>query len=234
VPAHQVQQSLRSLFEQWGLPARIRVDNGAPWASWSDVPAALALWWIGLGITVIFNHVHCPQENAFVERCNGLVDAWGDPARCADFATWEKTCGWIAATQRQVYPAKHGKTRLEVFPALCQNARSYSPQQESRQWHLQPVYDYLSVGLWPRLVSKIGQITVYGKPYRVGRAYVHQQVFVRLDANSGEWIIQDANGQQIIRHPAEQITTERICSLQVSQARPPSRKSKRPNLTAAK
>jgi hypothetical protein len=233
VAAQDVQESLRSLFERFGLPERIRVDNGAPWASWSDVPTALALWWIGLGIQVIFNHVHCPKENAFVERCNGLVDAWGDPARCADFATWEQSCTWLASTQREVYPAKHGKTRLEVFPGLCQNARSYSKEQENQQWHLQQVYDYLAKGLWPRLVSKIGQITVYGKPYRVGRAYVHQQVFLRLDAATGEWIIQDANGHEIIRHPAQQITTERICGLSVSQARPPSRRGKHLNLPAA-
>lgn len=231
--ATQVQQSLRTLFERWGLPARIRVDNGAPWASWSDVPTALALWWIGLGIEVIFNHVHSPKENAFVERCNGLVDAWGDPGQCPDFAAWQRTCAWVASTQREVYPAKTGKTRLEVFPALCQNSRSYTQAAESNQWHLGRVYAYLSQGCWPRLVSKIGQITVYGKPYPVGRAYVHQQVWLRLDAQTGEWVIQDANAQPIRRHPAKQITTERICSLSVSQARPPSRRRKGPNLTAA-
>ncbi len=73
MPAQHVQEMTRLLFERWGLPERIGVDNGTPWASWSDVPTALALWWIGLGIGVIFNHVHCPKENAFVERCNGLA-----------------------------------------------------------------------------------------------------------------------------------------------------------------
>lgn len=80
MPAAAVQEALRRLFERWGLPARIRVDNAAPWSPWADLPAALALWWVGLGIEPIFNPVHCPKENAFVERCNGLIEPWGEPS----------------------------------------------------------------------------------------------------------------------------------------------------------
>src|SRR5690349_13098646 len=101
VAATDVQARMRLLFERWGLPERIRVDNGAPWASWADLPTALALWWIGLGIEPIWNHAHCPKENACVERCNGLLAAWGDPSRCADFDAWQQTCAWLAHTQRE-------------------------------------------------------------------------------------------------------------------------------------
>ena len=71
-----VQAALRRVFEQWGLPKRMRVDNGAPWATWADLPPAFALWLIGLGIKMIWNHPHCPKENANVERCNGLIGTW--------------------------------------------------------------------------------------------------------------------------------------------------------------
>ena len=76
-----MQQALRGLFVRWGLPQRLRVDNGAPWSTWADLPPALVLWWVGLGIEPIFNHRHCPTENAKVERCNGLIAAWGEPGR---------------------------------------------------------------------------------------------------------------------------------------------------------
>ena len=37
-----VQQQLRTAFTRWGLPCQLRVDNGKPWGSWSDLPPALA------------------------------------------------------------------------------------------------------------------------------------------------------------------------------------------------
>ena len=33
-----MQQQLRAAFARWGLPHRLRVDNGKPWGSWSDLP----------------------------------------------------------------------------------------------------------------------------------------------------------------------------------------------------
>src|SRR5260370_35103991 len=85
-----VQQALRERFAQWGLPARIRVDNGVPWATWSDPPRALVLWWLGLGIEPLWNHPHSPREDPKVERSNGLIDAWGEPSRCPDYPARER------------------------------------------------------------------------------------------------------------------------------------------------
>jgi hypothetical protein len=184
-----------------------------------------------LGIKVIWNHPHCPKENAFVERCNGLVATWGDPSCCPHFVAWQEQCAWLATTQRERYPAKMGKTRLEAYPKLRRNPRIYTSGANGL-WNLQHVRDYLAQGRWPRWVSKIGQITLYGKPYRVGRDYVRQQVWLRFDAATNEWIIQNADGKEIIRHYADQITQERICALQVAQPRPPSNKRKRQNFEA--
>jgi hypothetical protein len=47
-----VQAELRRQFRRWGLPNALRVDNGNPWGDWSDLPTALALWLIGLGLDV--------------------------------------------------------------------------------------------------------------------------------------------------------------------------------------
>jgi hypothetical protein len=66
-----VQQALREQLERWGLPERIRVDNGVPWGNGADLPPPVVLWWLGLGIGVIWNQPHCPKENAKGERCNG-------------------------------------------------------------------------------------------------------------------------------------------------------------------
>jgi transposase InsO family protein len=129
VRATAVQEALRALFSCWGLPERIRVDNGAPWANWSDLPPALVLWWLGLGIEPVWNHPHRPQENAFVERCNGLLSAWGEPQACPDYSAWEARLRWLEHTQRERYPAVGGRTRVEAYPALRQNPREYSRER---------------------------------------------------------------------------------------------------------
>lgn len=228
-----MQQALRGLFECWGLPERIRVDNGAPWATWTDVPPALVLWWLGLGIEPLWNHPHCPKENCFVERCNGLIDSWGEPSRCPDYAAWEAKLTWLSRMQREVYPGERGCSRLAAYPQLAENPRPFSPAREAATFDLGRVRAYLAEGRWPRIVSKIGQITLYGKPYRVGRQWSRREVWVRYAPEASAWVIETDNNDEIVRHPAEQISVEKIRALQVANPRPPSKKKQpRQNLPA--
>lgn len=184
----------------------------------------MVLWWIGLGIRPIWNHPHCPRENPKVERCNGLIDQWGEPARCPDYAEWERRLAWLARVQREEYPAGGGLPRLASHPELAQVARPYRAEQEAAQWELTRVLQYLAAGRWPRLVSKVGQIYVYGQPYRVGGPHAHQQVWVELDPERRDWVVRAAEGEELRRHAATQLTAERIRRLQVAHPRPPHRK----------
>ena len=211
-----VQATLRQVFAQWGLPERLRVDNGAPWGSWNDLPPALALWWIGLGIASIWNHPRHPQENGYVERVNGLVDQWGEPAQCGSFALWTERIAWLVQTQREEYPAVDGQSRSTAYPSLYTNPRQYVPQDEPSQWDLRRVQSYLAQGRWPRQVSAVGQITLYNRRYQVGRPHARSQVWVHYDAAAQAWVIEDERGQELVRHVAREITTERICRLDVS------------------
>ena len=221
-----VQQALRDLFGRWGLPERIRIDNGAPWANWSDLPPALVLWWLGLGIAPIWNHPHSPRENAKVERCNGLIDQWGEPRRCCDYAEWERRMVWLARVQREEYPAEGGVPRLTRHPELAQGPRPYVAEREASEWQLARVLQYLAPGRWLRLVSKVGQIHLYGQAYRVGQEWAGQHVWVELDPTLQDWVVRAEAGQELIRHPARQLTVERICQLQVARPHHPSGKSK--------
>jgi transposase InsO family protein len=229
----QVQAALQRIFRRWGLPQRLRVDNGAPWATWADLPPALALWLIGVGIEMIWNRPRCPTQNAKVERCNGLIASWGDPATWADAAAWEAHVEALVVCQRERYrPRKLGRPRLGAYPELTQNPRSYPGTGDPEPFELARVQQWLAQRRWPRRVSKIGQITFYGKAHRVGRAWAGETVWLRFDAKTSEWVVEAKDGKELIRHAAEQITTERICQLQVSHPRPPSRKKQRQNLTA--
>jgi transposase InsO family protein len=73
IPATAVRDQLRLALTQWGLPARFRVDNGAPWGSWGDFPTALALWVIGLGVGMHWNRPRTPEQNGKLERWHGSL-----------------------------------------------------------------------------------------------------------------------------------------------------------------
>jgi hypothetical protein len=220
VPPTAVQAALRSLFVTWGRPARMRVDNGWPWSAAGDLPAALALWLIGLGIEVIFNHPRRPQENGMVERFHGLIGPWAEPARCPSYAAWQERLAWLTRLQRERYPALGGQSRLAAWPSLTRVVRPYDPRREAAQWDLHRVTAYLAQGVWPRRVDQVGRITLYHRPYGVGRAYRGQTVFVRFDPTAHAWVIQDPAGQELRRHPALELTAERITRLAVSHLRP--------------
>jgi hypothetical protein len=170
-----------------------------------------------LGVLPIWNHPYSPTENPFVERQNGTVQRWGDPQRCQDYATWETTLEWVARTQREEYRTAGGATRREAHPELGSNPRRYEAAREAEQWEWERVATYLAGFAWPRVVSRRGQISVYGKAYEVGRTHGGEPVWLRFDAGAHAWVIQDGEGRELRRHPATQITAEAICHLKVSQ-----------------
>ncbi len=64
-----VKPVLEAAFREYGLPERIRSDNGAPFGSnGSSGLTALAVWWIRLGILPERIWPGCPQQNGRHER----------------------------------------------------------------------------------------------------------------------------------------------------------------------
>lgn len=230
------QDTLRQFFAQWGLPDRVRLDNGHPWGSSTDLPPALALWLLGLGIGLIYNPARRPQRNCFVERLQGLAEPWAEPGQCASVEEYQRHLDWAIKVQREEYPAipsehrsataKAWRTRLEAYPKLTIIRRPLDPLREAETWSLERVKDYLAQGLWQRKVNKVGQITIYRRALPVGHDHRGQEVLVTLDPLTNKWVVQEANGHELRRHPATEITTERICNLAVSN-RPNSHQSAR-------
>ena len=235
IPVPLVRAWLRQAFARWGLPERLRVDNGWPWGNHNDLPTALALWLLGLGVDLIWNRPGRPQENGKVERHHGLIDQWGEPKQCPDWATWEQRIAWVVRMQREVYPAVGGKSRLAAHPALLQNPRRYGKETEAA-WDERRVYAWFAGGLWRRRVGKKGQVTLYHRTYSVGCRHAGQQVFVRLDPETVSWVIQDHRGQELGRYPAAELARERILALDVSFRKPHERRAAQarrvPNLIA--
>ena len=70
----QTQPYFEQVFRRYGLPAAIRTDNGAPFAS-SGLGgiSRLALWWIKLGIVPERIRAGHPEQNARHERMHGTL-----------------------------------------------------------------------------------------------------------------------------------------------------------------
>lgn len=242
MPPKATQDALRLCFSQWGLPDRARFDNGHPWGSSTDLPPALALWLLGLGVGVIHNPPRSPKHNCFVERLQGLAEPWAEPESCASVEEYQRHLDWAIKVQREEYPAipspseaargsqspsedgqgkANGKaserrTRRQAYPELAVARRPYDPEREAEIWSLERVKEYLAQGCWRRKVNKVGQITIYRRALTVGHAYRGRTVLVTLDPLTNDWVVQDANGDELARHQATEIATERIRSLEVS------------------
>jgi transposase InsO family protein len=219
VSGQQVADYLRRAFERWGMPERIRVDNGAPWGGWNDLPRELALWLLGLDIEVFWNKPHHPQQNGVVERSHGVCKAWVEPHKCADGAELQRKLDWASEMQRERYPSIKGQSRLAAYPLLAAGGREYKAQQEDEQWQQSSVQHWLSKGIWKRRVSENGQITMYNRHLGVGRRYGKQIVQVRFDAAAVAWVIQTEDGTAIRRHPAPELSGERIKAFDVLERR---------------
>lgn len=75
--AADIQPQLQAVFERYGLPARINVDNGPPWGgagAIKDGLTELTVWLIRVGVTVSHSRPYHPQTNGKVERFNRTLN----------------------------------------------------------------------------------------------------------------------------------------------------------------
>jgi transposase InsO family protein len=109
-----VREHLRACFEQWGLPKAIRVDNGDPWATQSDIPSALALWLVGLGVKVLLNRPRVSTDNGIVERGHGVLAHWVEAHKAQHQQDFQAQLDWATTMQRERYPALERQNRLQA------------------------------------------------------------------------------------------------------------------------
>lgn len=212
-----VKSSIQAALECWGCPECIRVDNGLPWGTNSDVPSALALWLVGLGIEVIYGRPRQSTDNALVERCHGVLAHWVEPEKQADFKSFQERLNWAAWTQRERYRSAHHRTRAEVYPELFENLCSYRRQQEREIWDIKRVAFFLSQYRFKRKVEKNGRFNLMANTYSVGRQYARQELSIRLKASTQEWIVEDDYGCTIACFDSKELDYEKISQLQLGK-----------------
>ena len=215
VDRHEIQQQFREVFSRWGLPERLRVDNGYPWGSSGDFPPELALWLIGLGIEMIWIWPGCPQHNGVVERSQGTGKNWAEPPACRSAGELQRRCDEMDRRQRERYPYRDGRSRWEVYPELHHSGRPYSRRWERQHWDLSKVLAVVSQQVVKRQVDASGSVSLYHRTRYVGKPRIGTQVYVSLDPTGPTWVFADENGNELRTHPADELTTERIQSLTV-------------------
>jgi hypothetical protein len=199
------------------MPKAIRVDNGDPWATRSDLPSALALWLIGLGVKVILNRPHHSTDNGIVERDHGVLAGWVEPQRASNRAEFQMQLQAAMQMQRERYPALQGLSRLQACPDLLHNPRPYRPELEGQLWSWERVVIWLSQRVWRRRVDKVGRISWFSAAYSVGRAYAGQDVLLHFDPAQQDWVIESEAGKGLKRYPNLDITPERIFAFALSK-----------------
>jgi len=66
-------QGFEEAFREYGLPERIRTDNGVPFGTIALARlSALSVWFIRLGIYPEYIEPGCPQQNGRTSGCIGL------------------------------------------------------------------------------------------------------------------------------------------------------------------
>jgi hypothetical protein len=214
VPASETVATLRTAFARWGMPGRIRVDNGYPWGSTGDLPTELGLWLLGLGIELIYNPPRRPQQNGVVEKSQDTGQRWADPAQCASVAELQRSLDAMDQHQREGFP-EPSRSRSRLFPRLAHSGRAYRQADEATLWQEARLWQKLAEYAVIRQINARGLISVYGRNYYVGRRYAGQTAYVRFDAATGDWLFEQVAGPVIGRQPA-QMSMEAILGRRVT------------------
>lgn len=193
VPLLDIQRTLLNVFRTHGLPECIKVDNGRPFGDpqRQNIPV-LVLWLLAFGIKIIFNRPRTPQDNAKVERSQGVLSKWTEWEKCADrfelqYKVWKE-----ADFHNMHYSVSRlgGKTRIQAFDNLLRSPKTFDPSD----FDPQRTIDFVAKGLWQREVSKNGQFSFWAQKINVGKKYAHQSVSIKLDPQKNNWQAFDRDG----------------------------------------
>jgi hypothetical protein len=215
VSIFDVQKCLRFAFESWGLPTRMRVDNGYPWGSAGDLPPELALWMLGLGIDMIWNPPARPQDNGVVERSQGVGKNWAEPQTCSNVRELQQRVNKFDHLQRERYPFDGKQSRVEAHPDLRRPKRRYKRTKERSTWNWDLVNEHLKHYAVLRKVDNKGSVSIYNRQRYVGIVYAGQRVVVNYDAVQHEWEFYNGRGQLLRRQPAPELSAKQIYELNV-------------------
>jgi transposase InsO family protein len=170
-------------FAEYGLPERIRSDNGSPFASTGLARLSrLSVWWMRLGIVPERIALGHPEQNGSHEQFHSVLKA----------ATARPPAPHARAQQRRFarFCAEYNHERphdalQDAVPASCYHP---SPRPLPRQLAALEYPGHCEV----RRVSTIGQISWGGAPLFISEALAHADIAFE-EVDDGLWTIHFAS-----------------------------------------
>ena len=212
-----VQNDLRQVFTQWGLPDAIRMDRDSLFVGSSRLewPGTLLLWLVGLGVQPIINRAFRPTDNAMVERSHRTWRGDVLVGGCfADLLVLQARSDQALEDRRCHLPSRHkGCNRrppAQAYPDLMIPRRRYQVQQERTLFDLQRVDAYLSQWTWKRQVDATGKISLANRNHLIGRSYRGQVVKIRFDPSSREFVCTSVDGTEVARLELSEVSLDHI------------------------
>ena len=174
-----VQRHLTRMFDRYGLPERMLMDNGPPFgaAGMGDY-TVLTVWLIRLGIAITHGRPYHPQTQGKEERFHRTLKAevlrdrtWRDLAHCQHaFDQW-----------RDVYNLERPHQALDMMVP----AHRYRPSSQSFPPTLPPI-EYGPDDAVRKVQGK-GEIHFRGRVFRISRGLFGQAVGLRPTADDGQF-----------------------------------------------
>jgi putative transposase len=164
-----VRKCLTRLFQQYGLPKAMRMDNGSPFGC-TRAPCGLTkltAWLVSLGIEVHFGRPACPQDNGAHERMHRDMSASLQMRPAATRSAQQHACDAFREEFNTVRPheALKMKTPSEVY---VRSSRAFRGPRTPR-------YPLACV---VRVVCASGTFKLRGKRYFAGSALARQSIGV--------------------------------------------------------
>jgi putative transposase len=164
-------------FREYGLPARIRTDNGEPFAAASlGRLSRLSVWWIRLGIYPELIAPASPQQNGAHERMHRTLkaDTTRPPAR------------HLRAQQQRFTRFRRYYNRERPHEALgqCAPARLYTPSPRQLPRRLAPLVYPGHYEL--RLVSRPGVMSWHSRNIVISTVLIGETIGLE-PIDDGEW-----------------------------------------------
>jgi transposase InsO family protein len=174
-----VQSHLTSLFQEYGLPDRMLMDNASPWGDSGGEPyTVLTVWLLRLGITISHGRPYHPQTQGKDERLHRTLKA--ELLRHVALETIQQSQVWFDQWREQ-----YNRQRPHEALAMDVPAEHYQPSARIFPGKLPPL-EYPD-GEITRKVDKGGLIYFRGRRFFVGRAFWGQVVAVCPTETDGEF-----------------------------------------------
>ena len=174
-----VQEELAVLFERYGVPDSIGIDNGPPWGDGPDQPyTSLTVWLIRCGIVVWHSRPYHPQTLGKDERFHRTLKAevLAREPLADRHAAQRRFDAW-----RDIYNFERPHDALEGNTPATRyrpSTRTFSP--------LLPPIEYPD-DCQVRKVDQSGNLSFHGRRIRISKAFHGQPIGLQPTADHGVW-----------------------------------------------